>query len=160
MYNSQRSQNLPKCSKLPVFLPTKIDFCLYLVELFYLKMIFSWWSVCIDSKMTLHRLSYVNWRICHLFDWEKLIFHDISKDFKRFWTIFDIFFINNWFRYPQINLFHADDYINRDKFYVTTLFYELDQFGTFWPFLTTFGIESITRWRKIFSTRLISWKPI
>ena len=51
--------------------------------------------------------------------------------------------------YTDVQLAHVLDLISK-----------LAKFGTFWPFVGTFGIESVTRLMKIFFRHLISVKTI
>ena len=69
----------------------------------------------------------------------------ICQHFCHLWMIFDHLFNSNGLKHSKVNLFHAEYSIDIKKLYVNTVFSQLRPFGTFRPFLATFGIEINTR---------------
>ena len=69
----------------------------------------------------------------------------ICQHFWHLWMIFDYLFNSNGLKHSKVNLFHAEYSIDIQKLYANTVFPQLSPFGTFSPFLATFGIEIDTR---------------
>ena len=59
-----------------------------------------------------------------------------------------------------MNSAQVKEYIDVHLAHVAGLISKLALIGTFWPFLATFGTESVTRLIEIFSRLLISVKTI
>ena len=66
-------------------------------------------------------------------------------------TTFCNFIGQNDQKYVQDALHDQKDSKHDHQAKVASLVSKLAKIGTFWPFLTTFGIESVTRLMKIFS---------
>ena len=73
-------------------------------------------------------------------------------------TTFCNFIGQNDQKYVQGALHDQKDSEHDHQAKVASLVSKLAKIGTFWPFLTTFGIESVTRLMKIFFRHFISVK--
>ena len=79
----------------------------------------------------------------------------IHQQFWRFLMTFSLFFISNWLWILKVISAQAYITTNVHHCYPAHQISYFALIGAFWPFLTTFGIESVTRWPKLFFRLLI-----
>ena len=75
-------------------------------------------------------------------------------------TCFSSLYSKNDKKYYQNSSDDHTDSINVQKFCIISLNSVIEEIGTFWQLLTTFGIENVTRWPKIFFRHLIVQKLV